>query len=295
MRVKVILNPYANRWGAKAQAADTAAAFRAAGVECDLVITDTPGQGTPIAEAAARDGYDAVVAAGGDGTINEVINGLIRAAGDGPTVPFGIIPLGTANDFNLMAGLPDNVEGSVRVIAAGKTRHIDAGQVNDRFFINNSAAAMEPMVTLENIKMTWLSGEIRYIVALLRALVKLKPWQMKLAWDGGGYEGSAYLLSVCNSPRTGGFTMAPGAELDDGLLDMVFAPQVSKGAVISILLKLMRGDHVHHPAVTFRRVTAIDLTSVPGTPLHSDGELFAESAEAVNYRVLPGKVTLLTP
>lgn len=295
MRVKVILNPYANRWGAKAQADETAAAFRAAGVECDLVITDAPGQGTPIAEAAARDGYDAVVAAGGDGTINEVINGLIRAAGDGPTVPFGIVPLGTANDFNLMAGLPDTIAGSAGVIAAGHTRRIDAGQVNDRFFINNSAAAMEPMVTLENIKMTWLSGEIRYIVALLRALVKLKPWQMKLAWDGGGYEGPAYLLSVCNSPRTGGFTMAPGAELDDGLLDMVFAPQVSKGAVISILLKLMRGEHVHHPAVTFQRVTAIDLTSVPGTPLHSDGEIFAESAETVSYRVLPGKVTLLTP
>ncbi len=295
MRVKVILNPYANRWGAKAQAEETAEAFRAAGVECDLVVTETARQGVAIAEAAAREGYDAVVAAGGDGTINEVINGLIRAAGDGPTVPFGIVPLGTANDFNLMAGLPDTIEESVRVIAAGKTRRIDAGQVNDRFFINNSAAAMEPMVTIENIKMTRLSGEIRYIVALLRALVKLKPWQMKLAWDGGGYEGPAYLLSVCNSPRTGGFMMAPGAELDDGLLDMVFAPEVSKGSVISILLKLMQGKHIHHPAVTFRRITAIDLTSTPGTPLHSDGELFAETAETVSYRVLPGKVSLLTP
>lgn len=295
MRVKVVLNPYANRWGAKAQAEETVAAFRAAGVECDLVVTETARQGVSIAEAAAREGYDAVVAAGGDGTINEVINGLIRAAGDGSTVPFGIIPLGTANDFNLMAGLPDTVEDSVRVIAAGKTRRIDAGQVNDRFFINNSAAAMEPMVTIENIKMTRLSGEIRYIVALLRALLKLKPWQMKLTWDGGGYEGPAYLLSVCNSPRTGGFMMAPGAELDDGLLDMVFAPQVSKGAVISILLKLMQGKHIYHPAVTFQRITAIDLTSIPGTPLHSDGELFAEAAETVSYRVLPGKVTLLTP
>lgn len=295
MRVKVILNPYANRWGAQAQATATADAFRAAGVACDLMITELPGQGTPLAAAAARAGYDAVVAAGGDGTLNEVINGLISAAGDGPTVPFGIVPLGTANDFNLMAGLPDNIEAAVAVIAAGRTRRIDAGQVNDRYFINNSAAAMEPMVTLENIKMKRLSGEIRYVVALLRALTKLKPWLMDLTWDGGGYAGPAYLLSVCNSPRTGGFTMAPGAKLDDGLLDMVFAPQVSKGAVIAILLKLMKGEHIHHPAVTFRRVTAIDLTSTPGTPLHSDGELFTESATTVSYRVLPGKVTLLTP
>jgi YegS/Rv2252/BmrU family lipid kinase len=295
MRVKVILNPYANRWGAKAQTPATAAAFRAVGVDCDLTITAVVGEGIAAAESAARASYDAVIAAGGDGTINEVINGLLRASGDGPTQPFGIVPLGTANDFNLMAGLPKTIEESVAVIAAGKTRRIDAGQVNDRFFINNSAAAMEPMVTLENIKMKRLSGEIRYVVALLRALIKLRPWQMKLAWDDGGYEGPAYLLSVCNSPRTGGFMMAPGAVLDDGLLDMVFAPQVSKGTVVSILLKLMRGEHINHPAVTFRRVTAIDLTSAPGTPLHSDGEVFTESAAAVSYRVLPGKVTLLTP
>ena len=295
MRVKVILNPYANRWGAKAKAETTADAFRAAGVDCDLTITDAPGGGTPPAEAAARQGYDAVIAAGGDGTINEVINGLIRAAGDGPTRPFGIVPLGTANDFNLMAGLPATIDESVRIIAAGRTRQIDAGQVNDRFFINNSAAAMEPMVTLENIKMKRLSGEIRYIVALLRALAKLKPWDMTLTWDDGGYEGPAYLLSVCNTARTGGFMMAPGALLDDGLLDMVFAPRVSKGQVVAILLKLMRGEHIHHPAVTFQRVTAIDVTSHPGTPLHSDGEIFTESATKVSYRILPGKVTLLTP
>lgn len=295
MRVKVILNPYANRWGAKAQAPATEAAFHEAGVDCDLVITGTAGEGIGMAEAAARGPYDAIIAAGGDGTINEVINGVLRAAGDGPAKPFGIIPLGTANDFNLMAGLPGTIAESVAVIAAGHTRRIDAGRVNERFFINNSAAAMEPMVTLENIKMTRLSGEIRYIVALMRALARLKPWQMALTWDGGGYEGPAYLLSVCNSPRTGGFMMAPGAVLDDGLLDMVFAPQVPKGSVVNILLKLMRGEHIHHPAVTFRRVTAIDLTSRPGTPLHSDGEIFTESAEAVAYRVLPGKVTLLTP
>lgn len=294
MRAKIILNPYANRWGAKAQAPATAAAFRAAGVDCDLVLTGAPREGEALAEQAAREGYDAVIAAGGDGTINEVINGVLRAAGERPTVPFGIVPLGTANDFALMAGLPKTLEESVRLIAAGHTRQIDAGSVNERFFINNSAAAMEPMVTLENIKMKRLSGEVRYIVALLRALARLKPWNMTLAWDGGGYEGPAYLLSVCNTARTGGFMMAPGALLDDGLLDMVFAPQVPKSQVISILLKLMRGEHIHHPAVTFQRVTAIDVTSHPGTPLHSDGEIFTESATSVRYRVLPGRVTLLS-
>jgi hypothetical protein len=132
---------------------------------------------------------------------------------------------------------------------------------------------MEPMVTMENIKMKRLSGEVRYIVALLRALARLKPWHMALTWDGGGYEGPAYLLSVCNSPRTGGFMMAPARCSTTACWTWSSRPRCRKGQVIAILLKLMRGEHIHHPAVTFRRVTAIDLTSRPGTPLHSDGDI----------------------
>jgi diacylglycerol kinase (ATP) len=296
MRVKIILNPYANRWAAGEQRDDVAAACAAAGLDFELTTTTGPGEAIPLARAAAEDpAFDAVVAAGGDGTINEVVNGVLTAAGDAPTKPFGIIPIGTANDFARMAGLPLTVAESVAVIAAGHTRPIDGGQVNERYFINNSAAAMEPMVTLENIRMKRLSGEIRYVVALLRALSHLKPWQMTLAWDGGGYDGPAYLLSVCNSPRTGGFTMAPGAVLDDGQFDMVFAPQVPMPTVLTILSRLMRGTHVAHPAVTFTRTTQITLHSTPGTPLHADGEVFTESAEVVRYRILPGRVTLLCP
>ncbi len=295
MNAKIILNPYANRWGARDQAPAVEAACHAAGLDFDLTLTSQPGEAIPLAQTAAEDpAYDAVVAAGGDGTINEVVNGVLLAAGDRPTKPFGILPLGTANDFARMAGLPLDLAGSVGVIAAGHTRQIDGGRVNERFFINNSAAAMEPMVTIENIRMKRLSGEIRYVVALIRALARLTPWQMQITWDGGGYDGPAYLLSVCNSPRTGGFMMAPGAEIDDGQFDMVFAPQVPKTTVLAVLAGLMRGTHINHPAVTFLRTTEITLHSRPGTPLHADGEVFTESAEFVHYQILPGQVTLLS-
>lgn len=296
MSVKIILNPYANRWGAGNQTAAIEADCRALGLDYDLEVTTQPGEGiTLAADAAADPSVDAVVAAGGDGTIDEVINGLLMVAGDGPTKPFGIIPIGTANDFARMAGLPLGLEESLRVIAAGKTRPIDGGRVNERYFINNSAAAMEPMVTLENVRMTRLSGEIRYVVALLRSLTRLKPWQMEIEWDGGRYDGPVYLLSVCNSPRTGGFMMAPGAEIDDGQFDMVLIPEVPMTTVLNILGKLMRGTHVDHPAVTYGRAAAITVHSRPGTPLHADGEVFTESAEFVRFQLLPGQVTLLTP
>ena len=296
MGVKVIVNPYANRWAAKAAADTLQAALKAMKVPHELVFTEAPQHGIALAREAVEQGCDALVAAGGDGTINEVLNGLLQATPpDEPTLPFGIMPVGTANDFATMQQLPTEPVPAAEIMAKGRTRQIDAGEVNGRYFINNSAVAMEPMVTIENIRMKRLSGEIRYMVALVKALAKLKAWQMEITWDGGGYTGPAYLLSVCNGPRTGGFQMAPDAHFDDGLFDFVFAPEVPKRKVVSVLLKLMRGEHVHDPVVTYARTTNITLTSAPGTPIHADGELFSESETAVSYRILPGKVTLLAP
>ena len=240
MKIKVILNPYANRWRAGSRLDEVRDAFSAVSLQPDIIQTTHPGEAITLAETAVAQGYDAVVAAGGDGTLSEVANGLLRAAGKGATVPFGILPIGTANDFSDMVALPRDLVAAAQVVASGNTHQIDAGRVNDHFFINNCAVAMEPLITLENIRMKRLSGELRYVVALLRGLVKLKGWQMQVRWDDGGHDGSVYLLSVCNGPRTGGFYMAPQATVDDGLFDFVFAPEVPKLTVLSILIKLFR-------------------------------------------------------
>jgi diacylglycerol kinase (ATP) len=230
MTVKIILNPYANRWGARAKIEAVKAALEACNIPFDLTVTDGPGDGIELAKDAASFGYESVVAAGGDGTISEVVNGLIATtSGDAPTAPLGILPIGTANDFSDMVKVPRNLLAAAQVINGGKTRQIDAGRITvsrneyqyTHYFNNNCAVAMEPMVTLEHIKMTRLSGEIRYVIALIRALVKLKAWQMRITWDDGEYEGPTFLVSVCNSPRTGGFYMAPEASTDDGLLDFI--------------------------------------------------------------------------
>ncbi|MCA9956537.1 MAG: diacylglycerol kinase family lipid kinase [Ardenticatenaceae bacterium] len=293
MKIKVILNPYANRWRAGSRVDEVRAAFAAVGLSPDIAQTSKPQEGITLAETAVAEGYDVVVGAGGDGTLSEVANGLLRAAGAGPTVPFGILPIGTANDFSDMVGLPRDLAQAVKIIAAGKTRQIDAGRINDHFFINNCAVAMEPMITLENIHMKRLSGEIRYVVALLKGLIKLKAWHMQVQWDGGGYDGPTYLLSVCNGPRTGGFYMAPDAAVDDGLFDFVFAPKVPKRTVLIILAKLFRKTHIYHPQVVYGRTTRISIISQPGTPIHADGEIITEAATHVEYEILPGKLTLL--
>lgn len=296
MRVKVILNPYANRWGAQARVPDVHGALARVGVQCDLVLTTTGQEATRLAQAAAGQDYEAIVAAGGDGTVSEVVNGLIRAAGDGPTRPLGILPIGTGNDFSDMVGIPRDLSAAATVIGAAKTRQVDAGRVNDHYFNNNCALAMEPMVTIENIKMRRISGNLRYLAALAKALLKLQAWQMRISWDEGEHEGPIILLSVCNGPRTGGlFYMSPEARVDDGLFDFVLAPDMSKLRVLTILPRLFNGSHLKHPLIAHHRARRLKVTSEPGTPIHADGEVIASSERCVEYETLPGKITLLAP
>jgi YegS/Rv2252/BmrU family lipid kinase len=309
MKVKVILNPYANRWGAKQRIEQVKSALNLAGVDFDLDLIPAPKEGTRLAREAVAQGYDAVIGAGGDGTSNEIINGLIQAAGDAPTVPYGVFPIGTGNDFSDMAGLPRDLRGVANVIAGGKVRLVDAGKItynngvsttnratHTHYFLNNCAVAMEPMATIENEKITRLSGNLRYIVAVTRSLIKLKAWYMDIRWDDGEYNGPTYLLSVCNGPRAGGqFLMAPHAHIDDGLFDFTLAPEVPKLTVLSILARLFRGTHIHHPQVTYKSTAKITITSTPPSPIHADGELLSAGADSIVYEILPQKITLLTP
>ena len=296
MKVTVILNPYADRWGAQAKMPAVEAALSRVGVAYDLALTTAPGEATRQALRAAENRVDAVVAAGGDGTVSEVVNGLIRSAEGDVTRPLGILPIGTGNDFNDMMGLPRDLREAAAVIAAGKTRRVDAGRVNDHFFNNNCALAMEPMVTIENARMQRLSGNLRYVAALVKSLFKLRAWHMRIRWDDGEHEGPMYLLSVCNSPRTGGvFYMSPEARLDDGLFDFVFAPEMPKWRVLTIVPGLFRGSHLKHPLVTHGRTRRLTVESDPGTPIHADGEIVSESERRVEYEILPGRLRVLAP
>jgi diacylglycerol kinase (ATP) len=279
------------------------AACDQAGLEADLALIPAAGKGAQEAMLASEGGYDAVIAAGGDGTVHEVVNGLITVAGDGPddgpTLPLGVIPVGTGNDFNDMAGLPRDLLSAAQIIASGQTRQVDAGRVTvdgvTHYFDNNCALAMEPVVTIENVSMTRLSGNIRYVVAVIKSLAKLNAWPMRVRWDGGGYEGPIVLLSICNSPRTGGlFLMAPQAKMDDGLFDFVYAPDLPLRQVIALLPRLVRGTHVKHKKIVYGRSARLTVECERGSPVHADGEVLSDSARRFTYEILPGKITLLT-
>lgn len=296
-KVKVIVNPYSGRWKAQAAIPAIKKSLQHLDVAFDLVVTDAPNQGIEIARQAAGGSYDAVVAAGGDGAIGEIVNGLVLAAGESPGAiagPLGIVPLGSANDLADVLELPHEVAEACRCIQAGCTRLIDVGWVNGRYFGNNSAVGLEPMVTIQQSQMKRVKGTPRYVLAALLTILRHRDWQMTVEWDDGHFSGPVALVSVGNSPRTGGaFYMTPRAELDDGQLDFILGGGMSRLRLLRLLPTTFDGRHVDEPEITYVRTTHLTVTCQPSTPIQADGELFALSAARIEYRVLPGKLSVI--
>ncbi len=301
---KIIVNPYADRWKAKAAIPDIERVCQKIGLDYELVVTEGPNHGIELAREAALAGFSPIVSAGGDGSISEVVNGLMQAAGacaehsrsDGVVGPLGIIPLGSADDFADMLGLEKGIEAACRVILAGHTRIVDVGCVNGRYFDNNSAVGLEPMVTITERAMGRIKGTPRYIVAALKTILSHKPWHMRLAWDDGEYEGPIALVSVGNTRRTGGaFWMTPRAEMDDGYLDFIFGAKLGRLQLLRLLPKTFDGSHVEDPRVHYARTTRLTIECDPPTPIQADGELFELSATHVEYTILPGRLQVIVP
>ncbi len=297
MTAKIILNPYAGRWKAKAAIPDVERACRELDLDYELVVTEGPEHGIELAREALLAGYSPIIAAGGDGSISEVVNGMLAATnGQRPKVPLGIIPLGSADDLADQLGLPKDITAACRVILGGCERLIDLGRVNGRYFDNNSAVGLEPMVTVTQERMQRVKGTLRYIVAAVRTILAHRPWEMRLTWDGGEYEGKTTLVSVGNMRRTGGaFYMTPRAEPDDGLLDFVFAGGMGRLKLLRLLPTTFDGSHVERPEVHYARTTRLTIECDPPTPIQADGELFDRAATHITYEVIPAALRVLVP
>ena len=296
MKISVILNPYANRWQAKAELPKLQRAFEEHPCDVQYIETQEPFHATNLAEQIAREGERIIVVAGGDGTIGEVVNGLYRAKPEGVLGPMGIIPLGTANDLVNNLDHPLTIEESVRTIINGKTRRIDLGKANDWVYANNSAVGLEPVVTIFNIRMTRFRGVLRYLIAALRAINSKPQWEMELKWDDGEYDGPVSLVSVGNCPVTGGlFRMAPAADPEDGLLTFVYGYAPTRRAMLSLLPRAISGAYVNDPAIHQHHTRALSIRCNPPTPLQADGELRSETLTDIRYTVLPARLDLFCP
>ena len=308
MTAKVILNPYAGRWLALKRKAEVELALKHANIDYELELTERPGHGIELASLSVDQGYSPIISAGGDGSVSEVVNGMVRAVettGKELTIPFGVMPLGTANDFVNNLGLPKDLKTAAQVIASGKTKSLDLGHVSttnpgeSRYFDNNAAIGLEPYITLIQQRITRLRGTLRYLVATLIGIRDNPQWRMKLTWEGGEYQGPITLVTVGNSPRTGGlFYMTPKANPFDGMLTFVYGFMPTRLKILQLLPKTMKsgeGSYVEHPSIHQVNSPWLKVVTENATPAHADGEIIAEATKQVEYRVYPGKLQLITP
>lgn len=300
MVAKVILNPYSNRWKSQERWPEAEAALNAAGLGFEVAVSRSKGQVVELAEQAAREGCSPIIAAGGDGTISEVVQGLVRVASTDhePVGPFGIMPLGSANDFVFNAGMPTDLNEAARVIAAGKTRSIDLGNMNGRCFVNNSAAGLEPYVTIKHERIQWIKGMGRYLVAAVWAILDKPEWTGVVEWDGGSYSGPLTLVTIGNGRRTGGFFMTPHADLTDGKLTLAYGYRGTRLGMFQALPRAFnedKGSYVEMEGMYELHTTKVSIHLDQPSPAHTDGELFPEFVQDFDYSIQPGRLQLLVP
>ena len=300
MTAKVILNPYSNRWNSQKRWPEAESALKASGVDFDLVISQKKGQIADLAEQAVREKCSPIIVAGGDGSIGDAANGLMRAvlSQKGRPVPLGIMPTGSANDLVYALGLPTDLKEAAKVIAAGRTRQMDLGKLNDRYFVNNSAAGLEPYVTLKHEKIHWIKGIVRYLVAAVQAIIDKPEWQASVKWDEGQFSGKISFLSIGNGRRTGGFFMTPHADPFDGKLTLAWGYRRTRLGLFQALPRAFnedKGSYVEMEGMKEVHTTRISIHLDKPSPAHTDGELFPDWMQDFEYEILPKSLTIVVP
>ena len=298
MTAKVILNPYSNRWNSQKRWAEAKAALDAAGVKFDLVVSERKGHIIELAEQAAREKFSPIIVAGGDGSIGDAANGLMRSAASKKDSigMLGIMPTGSANDIAFLLGLPTDLKEAARVIAKGTTRAMDLGKLNGHYFVNNSGAGLEPYVTLKHEKIHWIKGMGRYLVAAVQGILDKPEWTGIIKWDDGEHSGKFSFISIGNGRRTGGFFMTPHADPFDGKLTLAFGYRATRLGLFQALPRAFnedKGSYVELDGMFEFQTTKISVHLDSPSPVHTDGELLPEWIRDFEYEVLPKRLNVL--
>ena len=236
----------------------------------ELMVTLEKGDGTVFAADAARRGVDVVVAAGGDGTVNEVVNGL-----DGFDVPLGIIPLWTANDFARQVGIPHDADHAMDVILQRKPRRLDTASLNGWRFLNVSTGGIAAEAAAETPRDAKQSlGPVAYAITSMRKLGELQARRARFTADAFLYEGDFLTFAVGVTRATGGGNVVtPKASITDGLLDLCIIEHMSRWDFTRTVLKVKRGEHVGHPGVHYAQARDVCVESTESLSVNVDGEL----------------------
>lgn len=279
-------NPAAGNRRNEPRVAAVARRLRDAGLDVRELRGGDAAESERLAREAVAAGIDGLVVCGGDGMVNLAAQVL---AGTG--TPLGIVPMGTGNDTARALGLPvKDPLAAADAVVAGRTRTIDVARSGGRYFVTVLAAGFDAAVNERANGMRWPRGQLKYSVAILAVLKEFRPIAYTLDLDGETHHVEGMLVSVGNGDSMGGgLRVTHGAELDDGLLDVVVFTSVPRRELVKTYPKLFSGRHTDHPAYQRHRVRRVTVAA-PGVVAYADGERFGELPLTVE--VVPGALTV---
>ena len=289
--IPLFINPTAGRGRAGKSCKAIVTLLGAEGIGVEVIESRGIGDMEELVLARARTGTSTIIVGGGDGSVHEAVNGILRS---GERTAVGLIPLGTGNDFAKACEISLDwreacAQLAARLRSGREARSIDAGKMNDRYFANGAGIGFDAKINRLARRYRLPIGDLVYLLAVFEGICDgvITP-SVRMSFDGRVIEGSVTLANISNGPWVGGmFHIAPGARNDDGKFDLVYADPVSRWRVFGLLPKLIGGSHYAEPDIHTAAVRSFELRSEKALPSHLDGEVQPLQSE-FRIELLPG-------
>lgn len=290
----VIVNPVAGHNRCNALFPSVREEMTRRGIEFDFHFTNEPMEASDVANMVLKEGFTDIVAMGGDGTINEVVNGMMRLGND---YPLAVIPAGSGNDFARMNKIPLDPIAAVDLLASGREKLIDLGCVNDdRYFINGLGIGLDAQVARDILRSKHSTGVTAYIMAAIRQTIRFRSFPISLTSDDWKGEFSCISLGISNGKYVGGgFKMTPKAEVDDGLIDICIIEDMPRLKRLISLPRARKGTHLSIPGVGYRQLKRVEVSSPVKLVAHIDGEPYRLPSSTFAVSVYPKALRLVVP
>lgn len=286
-----ILNPTAGKGRSVQCFEQVKEIFEKNHAEYEVWETTYAGEATELARKAVAEGYENIISVGGDGTILEVVTGIV---GSGCSV--GLIPAGTGNDFIRSLGMSTDVAEAAEVILAGRTEKVDLAKTEeDKYFMNVAGCGFDTEVIYytERFKKNF-RGQLAYIMGVMKALFGFSHISAKIELDDQVIEKDIYLVAVANGKTYGGgMKVAPHADAQDGLFDVTVIDRVSKLTVLSILPKFIKGKHDDVKQISSYRSRRVRITCGENVPINMDGEIIGRTP--MGFEIMPKALNMFVP
>ena len=304
-KIRIIANPAAGGGSARKKIPLIQRLLAETSLDAELILTERRGHGIELAREAAVNGRSIVVAAGGDGTLNEVINGLRMArelSGQSPAL--GVLCIGRGNDFAGSVGIPSDLEAGFQVLANDKRRTVDIGRVyggffpEGRYFGNCVGVGFDAMTTIQVSRMPRMGGFLSFMIAVLKTIfLYYKGPTVTIEYDDKTMTLPTLLVSVMNGRRLGGgFWLAPTAEPDDGLFDLCIAHQVSRMEILRLIPHFLKGTQGTQPAIKTGQARHVVITAQSGSlPAQTDGEILCVEGKRLEIELLAKQLDVISP